>query len=327
MVYCPRSHPYRDNKYRGINLVYKNLPSGFFGAASSLFYDYYCLKHAVKQGFDIILECGYTFAPLLIFFKKSHRKKIIVHTDGLEWQRSKWNPIAKKYIRLSEKKVVQRISNLISDNTEIQKYYRDNYQVETQLLNYGATIYTPDESVMLRYKLGRDYYLTVARLEPENQVEEIIEAFLQTGNDKLVIVGNTQTKYGRKLAKKYINEKRLQWITGLYDEEVLYSVRYFSKACIHGHSAGGTNPALLEAMAAGCPVMAHDNVFNRSVGEADIDYFKDQEQLIELLNKGRLEQDINRRIKRLKVEFNWDKIAEDYIQLFGYVTQGIHREV
>jgi glycosyltransferase involved in cell wall biosynthesis len=110
------------------------------------------------------------------------------------------------------------------------------------------------------------YNLLIARLEPENNIETILDAHLPDHiRTPVMVIGNTATQYGRYLTAKYEDEKRIRFLGSIYDKTSLDSIRHFARLYFHGHSVGGTNPSLLEAMACGCPIMAHDNRFNRGV--------------------------------------------------------------
>src|SRR4030095_794887 len=140
---------------------------------------------------------------------------------------------------------------------------------------YGAEIFSdPDPSFLKGLNLNPgEYYLSVSRMEPENNVEMIINGHLNSRQDfPLVVVGNVQNKFGKQWKMKYGNQK-IKFVGGIYDKALLNNLRYFSKLHFHGHSAGGTNPSLLEAMACGCHIAAHENIFNREILKNEADYF------------------------------------------------------
>jgi glycosyltransferase involved in cell wall biosynthesis len=154
------------------------------------------------------------------------------------------------------------------------------------------------------------YYLAIARMEPENNLETIIEGYLQSGvQDPLIIVGNANNKYGEILFEKY-RSVSVRFIGAVYDQELLNNLRFFSKLYFHGHSVGGTNPSLLEAMAAQAMVCAHSNPFNEAVLGDDALYFSGPEEIAEHL---KIEAEPNVRAKIISA--NLKKIREQYTHL------------
>ena len=98
-----------------------------------------------------------------------------------------------------------------------------------------------------RYKVqDQMYFLLIARLEPENNIEMVLDGFLNSNSSlSFLVVGNTQTNYGHFLVERY-TDSRIVFLGSIFDKSHLESLRRFSKGYFHGHSVGGTNPALLE---------------------------------------------------------------------------------
>ncbi|NBP69956.1 MAG: DUF1972 domain-containing protein, partial [Cytophagia bacterium] len=278
-VYNPDFHPYSENNYRGVRIVRIFSPENYIGSAANFIYDHLCLKHALEQDFDIIYEAGYHSVALSIWglgIRKRKSPVLLTNMDGLEWKRTKWNYFVKQLIKGLEKIAVNHSHHLVSDNIGIQEYYKRVFSKDSFYIPYGADVPAYfDEQRLSKYLLQKSgYFIAVARLEPENNLEPIINGFCQSSSSKkLVIVGNLN-RYGKFLQEKY-KDQRILFTGGIYDKADLDAVRHFSVGYFHGHSVGGTNPSLLEAMACSCYIMAHQNPFNKSVLQESADYFNE----------------------------------------------------
>ena len=286
VVYSPKFHPYQEDTYKGVRLKHIYSPETWMGSSvGSFFYDFASLCDALKkEDFDIIYEAGYTsIIPAYIWFNVRKRKRPIFTTnmDGLENKRSKFSPMVRRFLDWEEKMAVKYSHYLIADNMGIHDYYKEKYDKESKFLAYGADIHDDFNADYLK-EFGlqpEEYYILIARLEPENNIVMAIEGYLhskENGRRPLIVVGKTNTPHGKELVEKYGNEKNVRFVGGIYDFKKLDSVRHFSKAYFHGHSVGGTNPSLLEAMAAGCFIFAHDNIFNRAVLEENASIIRRQ---------------------------------------------------
>ena len=259
VVYSPKFHPYQEDTYKGVRLKHIYSPETWMGSSvGSFFYDFASLCDALKkEDFDIIYEAGYTsIIPAYIWFNVRKRKRPIFTTnmDGLENKRSKFSPMVRRFLDWEEKMAVKYSHYLIADNMGIHDYYKEKYDKESKFLAYGADIHDDFNADYLK-EFGlqpEEYYILIARLEPENNIVMAIEGYLhskENGRRPLIVVGKTNTPHGKELVEKYGNEKNVRFVGGIYDFKKLDSVRHFSKAYFHGHSVGGTNPSLLEAMA------------------------------------------------------------------------------
>lgn len=319
-VYNPAFHPFRNNTYNNVNIV--NIPcrENLFGGAAHFFYDYSCYKHAIKQSADIILVCGYgTSAPALALINK-HNTKVITNMDGFEWKRAKYNSITKKLLKWFENIVVTNSDKIIADHVTIQDYYKNKYNILPAYISYGAEIpVTFNELTLNTYGLKKEnYFLVVARDEPENQIEFIISAWKNSHSEKkLCIVTNFQ-----KLSEKYAKQTGIMFITGLYDSVKLSDLRHFSIASIHGHTVGGTNPSLLEAMAAKSFIIAHDNLFHKNILENNAFFFDNQNSLSKIITQiTSVSEKKNESIKNNMIKimnlYQWDFITNEYLKLFS----------
>lgn len=336
-VYSPHFHPYKENTYKGVRIKHIYSPETWMGSSiGSFFYDFASLHDALKrEEFDIIYEAGYTsIVPAYIWFDVKNIKTPIFTTnmDGLEYKRTKFNKWVQKFLFWEERTTVRHSHYLIADNMGIHDYYKEKYGKESKFLAYGAKVHEDyDESLLEEFGLkALDYYLLVARLEPENNVTMAIEGYLasnECGRKSLIIVGKTNTPHGKELLAKYGGKKCIRFVGGIYDFKKLNSVRYYSFAYFHGHSVGGTNPSLLEAMASNCYILAHDNIFNRAVLKENAHYYGNAEGVTLLLDNINVlsgkyrEQYVNSNLKEIRSEYSWEKLVDEHEKYFEWLME------
>lgn len=322
-VYNPAYHPFHGDFLGKVRIVRKWSPEKLAGPGANYIYDYLCLRDAVQRRVDIILECGYASAAPSYSLIKKGNTRIVTHMDGMEWQREKWGSRVKQWMRKAEHKAVRMSDAIVCDHPVIEGYYRDSYNVDPVYIGYGAKIpQNPDKRILEDYRLEQyGYYIMVARLEPENHPGRIIEGFLASGTGMpLLVVGDLSGRYGRKLHQRYHGNNLVRFAGSIFDREILDSLRYFSKGSFHGHSAGGTNPSLLEAMACRSDIIAHDNVYNRYILGENGRYFRSSEDIARLLPDPGTADEIeqSRKANREKVlkDHHWDAVTEKYEKLF-----------
>lgn len=339
-VYSPHYHPYQEKEYKGVKIKHFYSPELWMGGSvGSIFYDFLCLRDALKnEHFDIIYEAGYTsIVPAYVWFDVKNVKDVIVTTnmDGLENKRSKfgWGP--RKFLDWEERMAVKHSHYLIADNMGIHDYYKEKYGKESKFLAYGADIHEDfDETAPSKYGLEKySYYLLVARMEPENNVEMAIEGYLKTDETKpLVVVGKMNTKHGKYLVKKYGSNPRIKFPGGIYDFKTLDSIRYYSYAYFHGHSVGGTNPSLLEAMASRCFIMAHGNQFNRAVLKQNALYYSNAAEVADLVNNietlrsANFENFINGELADIRENYSWEHLVDQHEEYFKWLLEQKQRK-
>ena len=337
VVNSPKFHPYQEDTYKGVRLKHIYSPETWMGSSvGSFFYDFASLCDALKkEDFDIIYEAGYTsIIPAYIWFNVRKRKRPIFTTnmDGLENKRSKFSPMVRRFLDWEEKMAVKYSHYLIADNMGIHDYYKEKYDKESKFLAYGADIHDDFNADYLK-EFGlqpEEYYILIARLEPENNIVMAIEGYLhskENGRRPLIVVGKTNTPHGKELVEKYGNEKNVRFVGGIYDFKKLDSVRHFSKAYFHGHSVGGTNPSLLEAMAAGCFIFAHDNIFNRAVLEENAFYYPSADKVAEYLNRidtmaeeSKIQYTANN-IEVIRNEYSWEHLVDEHEKYFQWLLE------
>ena len=319
-VYNSHNHIFKESMYKGVNIIHCFDPEYLIGTSGQFIYDFNCILNTRKHDFDIILQLGYTSSS--IWNRIMPKKSILVtNMDGIEWKRSKFSNKVLKFLKYAERLAVKYSDYFISDSIGIQKYLLEEYEVESTYIPYGAEkMGHPDLDILNTYNLSKyNYDIVVARMEPENNIEMILEGFMQSKKDRdLVIIGSLKTDFGKYVSEKYDDRKitYLGFVSGIKN---LNSLRYFSNLYFHGHSVGGTNPSLLEAMASNSLICAHDNIFNKSILEKDAYYFTNFEQISDLMNN-KIKANENVFVLKNKQKINdlysWEKIVLDYNSFF-----------
>lgn len=313
-VFCSgRQYEQRLETYKGARLVYLDREAN---GVSSILYDYESMRLSLDC--DVMLILGVSGCLFLPRIRRRFRGKIITNIDGLEWKRDKWKWYAKALLRWSERQAVRHSDTVIGDNKGITDYIKSAYGTDAVLIPYGGdhAERTEDDALFDPYPFARaKYAVTVCRIEPENNIHIILEAFAACENFPLVIVGNWDaSRYGRALKESYASSPRLRLLDPVYDLRRVNWLRCHASLYIHGHSAGGTNPSLVEAMCLGLPVFAFDCVYNRATTENRCLYWKNAAELSALLAEQeslfpQIARDMHETGMRL---YRWEHIAEQY---------------
>ena len=184
-------------------------------------------------------------------------------------------------------------------------------------------MYDFDREQLAKYNVTPDnYFMLIARMEPENNIELILESYAEAHHPSpFLVIGGHQNKFGRLMVQKF--SRCVRFLGGVYDKKELDALRHFSKAYFHGHSVGGTNPSLLEAMSCRSFILAHDNPFNKGVLGADAIYFGNQKELTTHFNS--MEDLISQKSRTFKNDnfekiiqyYDWERITRQHEDLFG----------
>lgn len=306
--------------YHGVEVRAVQVPQ--WRAASVIGFDIKCLWNA-RHGFDLVYMLGYG-AAFACWLPRLNGIPVWINIDGIEWKRSKWSKLARLYLRTMEWLTSKVATRVIADAQAMVTHFQSCYGVEVpcSYVAYGApsTDREADSGLLARWGLnaGR-YLLVVARIEPENHVLEIIKGFQASGSKlPLVIVGDYQrdTTYCRTLIESDLSGVRL--LGSVFELDLLLQLRLGASVYIHGHSVGGTNPSLLEAMGCGNVVVAHDNPFNREVlGDSGL-YFSTESDLSAALCRLNQMPLSERNVRSIRVKeivdtrYTWDLIADQY---------------
>ncbi len=319
-VYNSSKHPYRNNEWNGVHIVHCFDPEYLIGVPGQFIYDLNCILDARKKNYDIILMLGYTSSSIWGFLYPD-KSIVITNMDGLEWQRTKYSKPVRAFLKFAESLAVQSSRFHIADSPVIKEYIDNKYKINSKYIGYGAGLYgVEDETLLTEYGLTRyQYFLLMARMEPENNIEMILDGYCLTNSKtKFVIIGNTGNGFGKKLVRKYRNDKRIVFLGAIFDEIKVKSITAFCKLYFHGHSVGGTNPSLLDAMAAKAPLAIHCNEFNRSLTRGNALQFSSAADVGDLITSNQYLNvtHVNNNYCTVENEFSWDQIIEQYERYF-----------
>lgn len=318
------------------------------GSAKAVYYDLralqWCIDYCqarpfIKKPVFYILACR--IGPFISYYEKKIKRLggiLYVNPDGHEWLRQKWSLLVRKYWKLSERLMVKNADLLICDNKNIETYIQNTYKKynpRTVYIAYGADLSSavgqePHGRLKSWYEKKnlreKEYYLVVARFVPENSFEVIIREFMASESERdLAIITTSNNAFAQKLEKRlhYRQDKRIKFVGTVYDQELLKNIRENAYAYLHGHSVGGTNPSLIEALSSTDLNLLLDVRFNQEVGKDAVLYWnKTPGNLSGLINKAeQMEEEEIKRLgklakKRVADDYTWEKICREYETLF-----------
>jgi glycosyltransferase involved in cell wall biosynthesis len=320
-VYNSHNHPYQEKTFHGVNIIHQNDPEHKYGTFGQFIYDFNCILDSRKRDFDIILQLGYT-SNSIWFFLLPKKPIIITNMDGLEWKRTKYSKPVQQFLKFAERLAAVSSDYLVSDSLGIKKFLLERYKKQSTYIAYGAYPFnSPNAEVIKSYDVEQgNYNMIMARFEPENNLDMVLEGVsLNEDKTPILVIGNHNTKYGEYLKNKFKYFSNIRFIGGIYNLEHLNNLRYYSNLYFHGHSVGGTNPSLLEAMASHALVIAHNNDFNKGVLKENGYYFSNPLEVKNILNTIKKSNNlpmVENNYNAIVNEFNWEKINGEYLQLF-----------
>jgi glycosyltransferase involved in cell wall biosynthesis len=285
-VYCQNETgtEIQEDDWRGIHRVLIPARDNPWG---TIWFDWATVRHASHQS-GIVLTLGFNTGIFNYFYRFRNRPSAM-NMDGIEWKREKWSFPQKAWLWLNEWAGAHASNRLIADHPEIAKHLeRHSASSKITMIPYGADAITsaPVEPIQRFGLESREYYLVIARPEPENSLLEIVHGYsLSNSKAPLVVLG----KYAPEILRYHCAVieaagPNVKFLGAIYDRETVRALRFHAKAYFHGHRAGGTNPSLVESLAAGNPVIAHDNCFTRWVAGKGARYFSSEEDVMSILN-------------------------------------------
>lgn len=307
--------PNRQKTYLGANLEYIHVSShGFKG----VIYDHIALLKSFRK-FDKILLLGFGGGLIMPFLGK-YKKNIIVNIGGLDWKRDKWAVLEKVVIKYFEKLLIKNAGTIISDNHIISDYIKKTYNRESIFIAYGGD-QSKASSIEVKFIekypfLKNPYALCVARIQIDNQILLLLETYKKYKKKHFVLIGNFKdSKFGTTILKIYGNIENISLVEAIYDRKILDMIRSNCDFYIHPHTAGGTNPSLVEAMHLSLPIFAFANGFNESTTDFKALYFKNSNELLELFKQ---EKELDLKSigeslqKKAVKDYCWKDISEKY---------------
>lgn len=277
-VYCQKQGDHRiwEDEWRGVRLVNIAVPGT--GSASTIKFDWYATLHSVKES-GVALVLGYNTAVFSAVYRLRGVRSIM-NMDGLEWKRAKYGWLERAWFFINEWFGCWISNALVADHPRIADHLATRgVSRKTQTIAYGSrTVANPDKDVLVRFGVEADeYVLLVARPEPENSILEIVRAFsAKTRGVKLLILGAYSPTHPYQKRVLHAASPEVLFPGAVYDPGTVDALRAFCALYVHGHTVGGTNPALVEAMGAGAAVLAHANHFNQWVAGEGASYFSSE---------------------------------------------------
>ena len=331
--------------YHNAHCFQINVPD--IGHAQAIYYDVaalnFCIKdikkHKIKTPIVYILACR--IGPFAAYYRNKIHKlggRVYVNPDGHEWLRAKWSPLIRKYWKLSEELMVKHADLLICDSKNIEAYVRNTYskyKPDTTFIAYGAELSLSkladkDNKIINWYlKNGlekKNYYLAVGRFVPENSFEIMIREFMASNSKRnFAIITTSNNKFLAELEDRlhFKKDKRIKFVGTVYDSELLKKIRENAYAYLHGHTVGGTNPSLIEALGSTDLNLLIDVGFNQEVAEdtalywsSDIDDLRKLIDKVDAMSIESIHELGKKAKKRVADAYTWEYIGYKYEQLF-----------
>ncbi|SDZ39361.1 DUF1972 domain-containing protein [Herbiconiux ginsengi] len=325
VVYCQDegSGPIVEDVWEGIERV--RIPVDREGWLGTSQFDWISIRHASRFR-DVCLTFGYN-TGVFNFMQRVRGIPNVINMDGIEWARKRWGFFKQAILYVNERFAAGFGNHLIADHPLIEKYLRTRApKRKISTITYGAhPIVDPDESVLSEYGLIRGEYLTlIARPIPENSILELVRGFSrQRRGVKLVVLGSFKPDDDAYHADVVASASDEVIFPGaVFDSRHVQALRFFSRGYLHGHTVGGTNPSLVEALAAGNPVIAQDNGYNRWVAADAALYFSTVDDISSQIETLLTDADVSGRLSRAassryESEFTWEHVASQYEQVLS----------
>jgi len=328
LVYNSHNHPYQQDSWNGAQIIHCYDPEYKLGTAGQFVYDLNCIMDVRKRNCDVILQLGYTSNSVWGWLLPRRNTIVTTNMDGMEWKRTKYSKHVRKFLQYAEKLAIRYSDYLITDSIGMQNYITEKYNKESTYIPYGAHLAEPAEGFELsNYKVTPyDYDMLIARMEPENNIETILDGVVLAGNQRdFLVVGNYETPYGNYLKDKYSAQSHIRFTGGIFNMADLNGLRHYSNLYFHGHSVGGTNPSLLEAMASNSLICANNNQFNRYILEDDACYFSNANDVATCLKEVRYFDESNQNKlknnrRKIAVKYSWQNIIDAYASHFAAIS-------
>jgi len=319
VVYCrTEDGAERPETFEGMKLVH--LPALRKKSLETLSHTALSVLHLLRHKPDAAIvfnAANSVFLPVL----RARGIPVATHVDGLEWKRTKWQGAGRLYYRMAESLAVRWSDALIADAQGIADYYDAEFDAPTDLIAYGAPILDDRSDRLAELGLtSRGFHLVVARFEPENHVDLVVEGYRRSGAQlPLVVVGSAPYADEHTARIHSLADERVRFLGGVWDQDLLDQLYANCATYLHGHSVGGTNPSLLRAIGAGAATLAYDVTFNREVIADSGRYFRTAADVAREIERAEASPERTRqrgrRARQLAANYDWDDVADSYEQL------------
>lgn len=323
-VYCQESKAVYPNIFEsnwcGVRRIH--IPVLGEGAKATVLFDYRSITHAAGME-GLVLTLGYNTAVFNFLFRIKGIKNII-NMDGIEWKRDKWSWYERLWLYLNERAGCMIGNHLVADHPEISSHLASRVaESKITMIPYGArAVDDADASLLAPFQLeSKKYAILIARPEPENSIFEIVKAFsAKKRGIQLVVLGAYDRSNPYHSQVLDVASSEIRFLGPVYDHASLDALRFHALLYIHGHTVGGTNPSLVEALGSAQPILAHDNKFNRWVAGEGAAYFSSYETCQAMLDSlfnapDRLAEMSKFSRQRFNVCFTWENILGQYEKL------------
>lgn len=320
IVYCQEAGNKKiyEDSWHGIHRVHISVT--LEGAKGTIVFDWKATLHAAKRKVPI-LTLGYNTALFCAIYRLKGIQNVI-NMDGVEWRRDKWNYFERTWLYVNEKLGAWLGNHLIADHPEIKnRLARFVSADKITVIPYSTDMIDfADVGQLVPFGLKKNNYaLLVARPEPENSILEIVKAYsCKTRGMPLLILGE-YTPESNGYQKQVVDAagSEVKFVGAIYNKAVVQSLRYFARFYIHGHTVGGTNPSLIEALGAGSAVLAYDNKFNRWVAGEGAHYFSSEKECAKKIELLLRDDDLIVTMRKqsrwqFSENFTWDKVYPAY---------------
>ncbi|MCT4639022.1 MAG: DUF1972 domain-containing protein [Bacteroidales bacterium] len=270
---------------------------------------------------DTIIVLGISGTIIFPLIRLIPGKKVILNPDGMEWKRSKWRKRDRYLLSALYKTGLLFADEIVSDHIVIQRYIKLNHNKNSTLIPYGSDHMTEDNKhAIYEHKIpDKPYYLAICRIEPENSIKLILDTFKELSHINLLFIGNwNNSAFSESIYNKYSKLDNITLLNSVYNNDIINKIRSGAIAYIHGHTCGGTNPSLIDAMRFQAPIIAHNNIFNRHTTNHKSIYFRNKEELSEAINKTKQTYTLNRdKYESENRVYTWSNIADMYYNLIS----------
>ncbi len=318
-VTCDASlYPDQSTLWNGVHRVFIPLRAN---GVSSILHDALAFMCVFRRASHIIVLgiSGGVWFPLFRLMCSLSGKKLVINVDGIEWRRGKHTHLRRWFLRLSDALAQRFAHHVIYDNAALAQYLSPCARRKSSLIAY------PGDHVLRLPQISMQIgtALTICRIEPENNLEMLIEGFLASPLKRYTIVGNwKRSAYAKQLQAKYENNPRIVMLDATYDHHKLAVLRQSCHVYLHGHSVGGTNPSLVEMLFYDCHILCFDVPFNRATAAERAIYFSSSRQLAKILEDIVMSnQDPGNSSPQAESTYTTNAIAKKYVQICALLAK------